>query len=41
MMNIFVRELRANLKSLVTWSLIVTFLIIMAAAKFSGFANDP
>ena len=40
-MNIFVRELKANLKSLVIWSVIVTFLIIMAAAKFSGFANDP
>jgi len=40
-MNIFLRELRANLKSLLTWSVIVTFLIIMAAAKFSGFANDP
>jgi len=40
-MNIFIRELKANLKSLVIWSVIVTLLIIMAVAKFSGFANDP
>ncbi len=40
-MNIFLRELRANLKSLLIWSIIVTFLIIMSAAKFSGFASDP
>ena len=40
-MNIFLRELRANLKSLLIWSLIVSFLIMMAVAKFSGFANDP
>ncbi len=40
-MNIFIRELRANLKSLLIWSIIVTFLIIMSAAKFSGFASDP
>jgi len=40
-MNIFLRELRANLKSLLIWSVIVTFLIIMAISKFSGFANDP
>ncbi len=40
-MNIFIRELRANLKSLLIWSIIITFLIIMSAAKFSGFASDP
>ena len=40
-MNIFLRELKANLKSLLVWSVIVSFLIMMSAAKFSGFANDP
>ena len=40
-MNIFIRELRANLKSLVTWSFIIMLLIFMAVAKFSAFAGDP
>lgn len=39
-MNIFLRELRANLKSLLIWSVIVTILIVLAASKFSAFAND-
>jgi ABC-2 type transport system permease protein len=41
MMNIFVRELRANLKSLLIWSAIVSFLIFMAVTKYSAFAGDP
>ena len=41
MMNIFIRELRANLKSLVTWSFIIMLLILMSVAKFSAFAGDP
>jgi ABC-2 type transport system permease protein len=40
-MNIFIRELKANLKSLVIWSVIVTVLIIMAISKFTAFAGDP
>jgi ABC-2 type transport system permease protein len=40
-MNIFLRELRANLKSLIIWSVIMALLIIIGAAKFSAFANDP
>ena len=40
-MNIFLRELKANLKSLLIWSAIITLLIVMAAAKFSAFASDP
>jgi ABC-2 type transport system permease protein len=40
-MNIFIRELKANLKSLAIWSVIIMLLIMMAVAKFSGFANDP
>jgi ABC-2 type transport system permease protein len=40
-MNIFVRELKANFKSLVIWSVIITLLIMIAVAKFSAFAGDP
>ena len=40
-MNIFLRELRANLKSLLIWSGVVILLIIMAMAKFTAFAGDP
>jgi ABC-2 type transport system permease protein len=40
-LNIFLRELKANFKSLVIWSVIISLLIIMAAAKFSAFAGDP
>lgn len=40
-MNIFLRELKANLKSLVIWSAIIALLIMMAVAKFSAFAGDP
>jgi len=39
--NIFLRELRANLKSLIIWSVIITLLIMIAVAKFSAFAGDP
>jgi ABC-2 type transport system permease protein len=40
-MNIFLRELKANLKSLLIWSVIVALLIMIAVAKFSAFAGDP
>ena len=40
-MNIFFRELRANLKSLVVWSVVMMLLIMIAVAKFSAFAGDP
>jgi ABC-2 type transport system permease protein len=40
-MNIFIRELKANLKSLVIWSVIIAVLIFMAATKFTAFAGDP
>jgi ABC-2 type transport system permease protein len=40
-MNIFKRELKANLKSLLIWSVIIAVLIIMAVSKFSAFAGDP
>src|SRR4030042_5970254 len=40
-MNIFIRQLKANLKSLVSWSVIIAVLIFMAATKFTAFAGDP
>jgi ABC-2 type transport system permease protein len=40
-MNIFLREIKANLKSLIIWSVIISLLIMMAVAKFSAFAGDP
>ncbi len=40
-MNIFIRELKANLKSLLIWSGIILVLIMIAVAKFSAFAGDP
>ncbi len=40
-MNIFFRELKANLKSLLIWSAIIILLIFMAGAKYSAFAGDP
>jgi len=39
--NIFLRELRANLKSLLIWSAILALLIWIAVAKFSAFAGNP
>ncbi|RPI81114.1 MAG: ABC transporter [Chloroflexi bacterium] len=41
MMNIFLRELKANRKSLLIWSTIVTLLIMIGVAKFSAFAGNP
>jgi len=40
-MNIFLRELRANLKSLVIWCVIMALLIMIAVSKFSAFADNP
>ncbi|HEX9091867.1 MAG TPA: ABC transporter permease subunit [Anaerolineales bacterium] len=40
-MNIFVRELKANLKSLIIWIVILALLIMIAVAKFSAFAGNP
>ena len=40
-MNIFLRELRAGIKSLVIWSVIIALLIVVATAKFSAFAGNP
>lgn len=40
-MNIFLRELRANLKSLVIWSVIIILLVVIAMSKYAAFAGDP
>jgi ABC-2 type transport system permease protein len=41
MMNIFIRELKANLKSLIIWSVIMALLILVGVAKFSAYFNNP
>jgi ABC-2 type transport system permease protein len=40
-MNIFVRELRANLKSLLIWGVIVILFIMVGFSKFSAYAGNP
>lgn len=40
-MNIFLRELKANLKSLIIWSVIVALLIVIACSKFTAYAGNP
>lgn len=40
-MNIFFRELRANLKSLVIWCVILIMLVVVGAAKFTAYYNNP
>ncbi len=40
-MNIFLRELKANLKSLIIWSVIIALLIIIGCSKFTAYAGNP
>ena len=40
-MNIFFRELRANLKSLLIWCVIIVLLMVVGAAKFTAYYNNP
>src|SRR5512139_956074 len=40
-MNIFFRELRANLKSLIIWSIIIGLLLIIGASKFTAYVDNP
>ncbi len=40
-MNIFRRELRANLKSLIIWCVIMALLILVGISKFSAYFNNP
>jgi len=39
--NIFFRELRANLKSLIIWCVVLILLVLVGAAKFSAYYNNP
>ena len=40
-MNIFVRELKANFKSLIIWGVIVVLFVMVGISKFSAYANNP
>ena len=40
-MNILVRELKANIKSLIIWGVIVVLLIAVGFSKFSAYYNNP
>jgi len=40
-MNIFVRELKANLRSLIVWSVVVVLFVMVGTAKFSAYYNNP
>jgi ABC-2 type transport system permease protein len=40
-MNIFFRELKANLKSLIIWGVIVVLFIAVGFSKFSAYYNNP
>jgi ABC-2 type transport system permease protein len=41
MMNIFFRELKANFKSLIIWSVIIALFIVVGVSKFSAYAGNP
>jgi len=40
-MNIFVRELKANLRSLIVWGVIVILFVTVGVGKFSAYYNNP
>ena len=40
-MNIFLRELTANRKSLIIWSVIVALFVLVGISKFSAYYNNP
>jgi ABC-2 type transport system permease protein len=40
-MNIFARELKANLRSLVIWGVIVILFVMIGTSKFSAYYNNP
>ncbi|MEJ2607245.1 MAG: ABC transporter permease subunit [Anaerolineales bacterium] len=40
-MNIFLRELKANLRSLLIWAVLIVLFIWIAMTKFSAYANNP
>jgi ABC-2 type transporter. len=40
-MNIFLRELKANRKSLIIWCVITALFVLLGIAKFSAYYNNP
>jgi ABC-2 type transport system permease protein len=40
-MNIFFRELKANLKSLIIWAVIIILFTVVGYSKFSAYYNNP
>ncbi len=40
-MNIFIRELKANFKSLIIWNVIMILFIVVGFSKFSAYYNNP
>jgi ABC-2 type transport system permease protein len=40
-MNIFVRELKANLRSILTWGVIVILFVTLGVSKFSAYYGNP
>jgi len=40
-MNIFIRELKANFRSLLIWSVIVLLFVTVGFSKFSAYADNP
>ncbi|GAB4475576.1 MAG: hypothetical protein Kow00124_16750 [Anaerolineae bacterium] len=40
-MNIFQRELKANLRSLITWSVVVVLFAVVGFSKFSAYEGNP
>jgi ABC-2 type transport system permease protein len=40
-LNIFLRELKSSLKSLIIWCVIMVLLVVIGLAKFSAYYNNP
>ncbi len=40
-MNIYLREVRANLKSLLIWTVVMFLLILIGTSKYDGYRNNP
>ncbi|MGD8474654.1 MAG: hypothetical protein PVH59_11055, partial [Anaerolineae bacterium] len=40
-MNIFVRELKSNLRSLIVWGVVVVLFVTIGFSKFSAYYGNP
>jgi ABC-2 type transport system permease protein len=40
-MNIFIRELKGNIKSIIIWSVIILLFVVIGFSKFSAYAGNP